>query len=72
VTEAVREAWMRESGKDDCVRISFRSKGPRDVNQMARAHFNGGGHKNAAGARLHESLEHTIAKFLELLQKGEI
>ncbi|MFM2227388.1 MAG: hypothetical protein RL664_731, partial [Bacteroidota bacterium] len=56
----------------DCVRISFRSKGTRDVNQMARAHFNGGGHKNAAGARLHESLEHTIAKFKELLQKGEI
>jgi hypothetical protein len=22
VTEAVREAWMRESGKDDCVRTS--------------------------------------------------
>ncbi len=63
-------AFFRED--EDCVRISFRSKGARDVNQMARAHFNGGGHKNAAGARIHESLEHTIAKFLELLQKGEI
>jgi phosphoesterase RecJ-like protein len=63
-------AFFRED--DDCVRISFRSKGTRDVNQMARAHFNGGGHKNAAGARLHESLEHTIRKFIELLQKGEI
>lgn len=63
-------AFFRED--EGCVRISFRSKGTRDVNQMARAHFHGGGHKNAAGARVHETLEHTIAKFKELLQKGEI
>jgi len=63
-------AFFRED--EGCVRISFRSKGLRDVNQMARAHFNGGGHKNAAGARLHESLDFCVAKFQDLLTKGEI
>ncbi len=32
-------------------RWSFRSKGDFDVNQLARLHFEGGGHKNAAGGR---------------------
>jgi len=63
-------AFFRED--EGCVRISFRSKGTRDVNQMARAHFNGGGHKNAAGARLHESLSFCVNQFQELLHKGEI
>ena len=30
-------------------KLSFRSKGDRDVNALARALFSGGGHKNAAG-----------------------
>jgi len=63
-------AFFRED--EGCVRISFRSKGLRDVNQMARAYFNGGGHKNAAGARLHESLDFCVAKFQDILTKGEI
>lgn len=53
--------------RDDRVRISFRSKGDFDVNLFARKHFSGGGHKNAAGADSHESLEATIKKFEELL-----
>ena len=35
----------------DGVKISFRSKGNVDVNTLAKQ-FNGGGHKNAAGARI--------------------
>ncbi len=53
--------------RDDRVRISFRSKGDFDVNLFARTHFNGGGHKNAAGADSHLSLEETITLFEELL-----
>jgi phosphoesterase RecJ-like protein len=63
-------AFFRED--EGCVRISFRSKGTRDVNKMARAYFNGGGHKNAAGARMHEPLNDVIQKFHHLLESNEI
>jgi len=39
---------------------SFRSKGDFDVNEFARSHFEGGGHKNAAGGRSSDSLEYNI------------
>ena len=35
--------------RDRIIKISFRSKGDISVNQLARDHFNGGGHINAAG-----------------------
>ena len=40
--------------KDDFVKLSLRSKGNIDVNQLARKYFNGGGHKNAAGGRIYK------------------
>lgn len=40
------------SEDDGYTKFSFRSKGDLDVNKIARAHFNGGGHKNAAGGKL--------------------
>ena len=46
--------FMRE--EDGIVKLSLRSKGNVDVNALARASFNGGGHKNAAGGRLDISL----------------
>ena len=53
--------------KDGVVKISFRSKGGFSVNQVAREHFNGGGHINAAGGMLEMSLEDAINKFETLL-----
>jgi phosphoesterase RecJ-like protein len=50
---------------------SFRSKGNFDVNVFARTHFEGGGHKNAAGGRSSESLEQNVKKFKEALQQYE-
>lgn len=50
---------------------SFRSKGNIDVNEFARKHFEGGGHKNAAGGRSSESLEHNVKKFKEVLTQYE-
>ena len=50
---------------------SFRSKGIFDVNEFARNHFEGGGHKNAAGGRSSESVELNIIKFKEVLKKYE-
>ncbi|MFC2176478.1 bifunctional oligoribonuclease/PAP phosphatase NrnA [Bacteroidota bacterium] len=52
---------------EDMVKISFRSIGDFDVNQFARAHFDGGGHRNAAGGRSDLSLQETIDKFVALL-----
>ena len=46
---------------------SFRSKGDFDVNVFARNHFEGGGHKNAAGGRSSHQLEKTLAHFYEVL-----
>ena len=53
--------------KENVVRISFRSKGDFHVNEIAKEHFEGGGHKNAAGGDSYLSLEDTISKFEKLL-----
>lgn len=42
--------------RDDEIKVSLRSKGQYDVNQIAREHFNGGGHRNAAGGLLKSNL----------------
>jgi len=49
------------------IRLSFRSKGNFSVNDVARKHFNGGGHRNAAGGDSYDSLENTIAKLNSLI-----
>jgi phosphoesterase RecJ-like protein len=53
--------------RKDRIRLSFRSKGDLSVNLIAREHFNGGGHKNAAGGDSFVSLEKTIMKLKEVL-----
>ncbi|HXH17539.1 MAG TPA: bifunctional oligoribonuclease/PAP phosphatase NrnA [Chitinophagales bacterium] len=49
------------------IKLSFRSKGSFDVNAFARKHFNGGGHKNAAGGQSNERLEAVVKKFEEVI-----
>ena len=49
------------------VTMSLRSKGDVDVTQIARAHFNGGGHINAAGGRYDGTVEEAVAYFREVL-----
>ncbi|MEI6765824.1 MAG: bifunctional oligoribonuclease/PAP phosphatase NrnA [Bacteroidota bacterium] len=53
--------------RDDFVKISFRSKGTFNVNDFARLHFNGGGHKNASGANVYLPLGEAVKKFVSLL-----
>ena len=53
--------------RTEAVKMSFRSVGDFSVNEFAREHFNGGGHKNAAGGMSMNSLEATVAKFERLL-----
>jgi phosphoesterase RecJ-like protein len=52
---------------DGIIKISFRSIGDFNVNEFARAHFQGGGHVNAAGGKSDVSLENTIVKFNTVL-----
>ncbi|MFV0376318.1 MAG: DHH family phosphoesterase [Mangrovibacterium sp.] len=52
---------------DDQVKASFRSKGEFAVNEFSTAHFNGGGHRNAAGGEVFTSLRETVDKFRKLL-----
>lgn len=61
------------------VKISLRSKGNFSVQEIAKKHFKGGGHKNAAGGYSFQNLKITVRKFKELLpeyrellQKSEI
>ena len=56
-----------ENKQESIIKISFRSKGAFSVNQFARAHFNGGGHDNAAGGRSEDGLEATVDKFISIL-----
>lgn len=49
------------------IKLSFRSLGNFSANEMARKHFEGGGHKNASGGSSKSSLDETLAKFLKIL-----
>lgn len=56
-----------EHKQDGLIKMSFRSKGDFSVNELARAHFSGGGHLNAAGGKSDLSLEETVQKFNHIL-----
>ena len=60
-------ALMKDS--EGMIKMSFRSVGDFSVNEFARKHFNGGGHKNAAGGRSDDNLEVTVKKFENLLKE---
>jgi len=61
----VLSIFVRES--KDIVKMSFRSKGDFSVNKMARKHFSGGGHNNAAGGKSDLSVEETLKQLIALL-----
>lgn len=49
------------------IKLSFRSLGDFSVNELARKHFDGGGHRNASGGSSKVTLEETLQKFLNIL-----
>ncbi len=65
VGDVVMSAFFRES--EDKIKISFRSKGVFSVQELSKAHFNGGGHNNASGGASYTSMPDTIQKFLSVL-----
>ena len=55
-----------EHAEENIIKISLRSKGDFDVNQLAREHFNGGGHINAAGGKSVLSMKDTVEQFEQI------
>jgi len=55
------------SEKQGLVKISFRSHDDFSVKELAEQHFEGGGHKNAAGGKSLLPLQQTVDKFIALL-----
>lgn len=49
------------------TKISLRSKGNFSVQEIAKKHFRGGGHKNASGGYSYIGLRPTLRKFKEIL-----
>jgi phosphoesterase RecJ-like protein len=57
--------------KENQLRLSFRSKGDFSVNKLAREHFNGGGHKNAAGGKTTESIDQLIERLKTVMHDNK-
>lgn len=55
--------------RPDMVKISLRSKGSLPVDRFLKEHFNGGGHRNAAGGQATGTVQAAIDRFLELLPR---
>ncbi len=53
--------------KEKIVKCSFRSQGDFPANLVAKEHFGGGGHLNAAGGESNISLEQSVEKFIKIL-----
>ena len=60
-------AFIRE--QPTIVKLSLRSKGDISVQEIARNHFNGGGHKNASGGAAYAKLEDIVKRFKTVLPK---
>lgn len=60
-----------EKASESIIKTSLRSKADFDVNQLAREHWEGGGHKNAAGGKSDLSMEQTVQKLISILPAYE-
>ena len=54
--------------KDNIVKLSFRSLGNINVQEISKRYFGGGGHFNAAGAKSDFSLDKTIKKVENIIK----
>jgi bifunctional oligoribonuclease and PAP phosphatase NrnA len=55
------------SEQQNVTKLSFRSKGNINVQEICHTYFNGGGHRNASGGQFKASIEETIAKVKEII-----
>lgn len=68
IKNVVLTAIFIENKEEGIIKISLRSTGDFDVNELARLHFNGGGHINAAGGKSYEKLKDIILRFEEIVR----
>lgn len=57
--------FMKET--DGLIKMSFRSKGTIPVNELAKHHFGGGGHLNAAGGKFVGNMQNALDKLVTIL-----
>lgn len=53
--------------RTELIKLSLRSVGDISVNEIAKKHFNGGGHLNAAGGSSTETLDQVVERFKAVL-----
>jgi phosphoesterase RecJ-like protein len=53
--------------QQNVTKLSFRSKGNVNVQEICNTHFNGGGHRNAAGGQIKANIEDALAKVKEII-----
>jgi len=53
--------------QQNVTKLSFRSKGNINVQEICHTYFNGGGHRNASGGQLKASITETLAKVKEII-----
>lgn len=65
LSDVTYSVFLRE--ETDYIKVSMRSKGAFPVNRICEEHFNGGGHRNAAGGEFYGSMEECVALFESIL-----
>lgn len=55
------------SEQQNVTKLSFRSKGNINVQEICSKYFNGGGHRNASGGQMKASVQDTLAKVREII-----
>lgn len=68
IKNVILTAIFIENKEEGIIKISLRSIGDFDVNELARLHFNGGGHINAAGGKSFGSMKETVLRFEEIVR----
>jgi phosphoesterase RecJ-like protein len=68
IKDVIFTAIFIENKEEGIIKISLRSLGDFNVNQLSREHFNGGGHNNAAGGKSMLSMEETIKQFENIVK----
>ena len=67
IPEVTRVIFMRED--PECIKVSCRSQGSCSVNEICERHFNGGGHRNAAGGDFYGTMDQAIDTFFTILEQ---
>lgn len=65
----VYSVFLRE--EERYIKVSMRSIGDFPCNVVCENHFNGGGHKNAAGGEFYGSMEQAVAVFRSILPENK-